>query len=130
MYVEDSFFTLSIVGRWGLVLISLLLGGATLALLWRLIRERSILLRLLLAGALFAIFVWLTPQVYYLYYLVLIDGLSWQIVVAGPPSPFDLMRQLLFQDRANLSYHSRGVLGWTLILLALVQPRLAQLLAR
>lgn len=130
MYADDSLFTLSIAGRWGLVAVSLLLSGSTLALLWRLMRGRLIFIRVVLALVLFAAFVWLTPQFYYLYYLVLIDGLILQSVIALPPSPNDLIRQLFFQERANLSYHSRGVLGWIMILMALLQPRLAQLLAR
>ena len=130
MYAEDSFFTLSVAHRWGLVAISLLLAGLALALLWRLARGRAVLVRLVLALALFAAFVWLTPQIYYFYYLIILDGLAWQIVVAGPPTPDNLFKQLLFQERANLSYHSRGVLGWIMALMALVQPRLAQLLAR
>ncbi|NKB54334.1 MAG: hypothetical protein GKR97_19345 [Rhizobiaceae bacterium] len=130
MYAEDSFFTLSIAGRLGLVAVSLLLSGLTLLLLWYLARGRHLVIRLLLAMIAFSVFVWLSPQLYYLYYLVLFEDLPWQFVIAAPPSPSELGGQLLFQERHNLSYHSRGVLGWIMVVMALLHPRLDQLLAR
>ena len=130
MYAEDSFFTLTVLGRVGLVCVSLILSGVTLAVLWRLANTRNLLVRLTIALVLFYLFVWLSPQFYYLYYIFLLEGLTWQWVIGLPPSLSDMVRLLLFQDNANLSYHSRGALGWLMMLFALLQPRLAQLLAR
>ncbi len=110
--------------------ISMLLSGLTLFLLWQSAKGRHPAIRLMLALILFTIFVWLSPQIYYLYYLVLFEDLPWQIVIARPPTPSELAGQLFFQERHNLSFHSRGVLGWIMFVLALLHPRLVQLLAR
>ena len=130
MYAEDSFFTLTVPGQVGLVCVSLVLSGVILAVLWYLAKPHNWLVRLALAAVLFYLFVWLSPQFYYLYYIFLLEGLPWQLVIGPPPSIADMARLLLFQDSANLSYHSRGALGWLMILVGLLQPRLAQLLAR
>ena len=130
MYAEDSFFTLTVPGRVGLVCVSLILSGVTLAVLWRLAKLLTWPVRLGLALVLFYLFVWLSPQFYYLYYIFLLEGLPWQLVIGAPPSIGDMARLLLFQDSANLSYHSRGALGWLMILVSLLQPRLAQRWAR
>ncbi|EFL88908.1 conserved hypothetical protein [Ahrensia sp. R2A130] len=71
----------------------------------------------------FALFDWLTPQIYYFYYMVLIDNLPLQIVTQMPPSPLKLLHLLTFSERSNLSFHSRGLLGWTLIAGAALQWR-------
>ncbi|MEP1207011.1 MAG: hypothetical protein ABJM29_10115 [Rhizobiaceae bacterium] len=124
MYAEDSFFTLTMTGRLGLVALSALLGGLTLALFLRLSRGQYLVWRLSLALVLFFAFVWLSPQIYYAYYQLLIGDLPWQIVIGSPPTASDLFKQLSFQERHNLSYHSRGALGWLLIVLALFQRRM------
>ncbi|MEO1249264.1 MAG: hypothetical protein AAFW76_05430 [Pseudomonadota bacterium] len=87
MYEGDSFFTLSMGGRVGLLLISFALAAAILALAWRLTHERPLPWRLAIAAVLFYLSVWLSPQIYYLYYLLIFDGLPWQIVVKRPPGP-------------------------------------------
>lgn len=118
MYAEDSFFTLGPVARIGLVGLSLALSAATLFLAWGLGRGRHWGLRLALGvGSLWA-FAWLSPQVYYLYYQVVLDGLPWQIVVKAPPGPAEIIRLLGFSARPTLSDHGKGLLGWALILLA------------
>ncbi|MCK0168793.1 hypothetical protein MWU52_14635 [Jannaschia sp. S6380] len=110
-YADDSFFTLTASGQVGLAVLSLglacLMGLAALRLH-----------RVLWALALFGAFVWLSPQVYYLYYVAIIDGLPWQIVVGRPPGPGTLLRLLTFTGDANLSDHGKGVLGWAMIALA------------
>ncbi|MEN0040319.1 MAG: hypothetical protein AAF764_03175 [Pseudomonadota bacterium] len=69
----------------------------------------------------FALFDWLTPQIYYFYYLGVIGDLPLQVVMDLPPTPTDLLRLLTFNERSNLSFHSRGLLGWALIAIALMQ---------
>ena len=121
-YEGDSFFTLSIAARWGLAGLSILLSGLILALSHWLGRGRSVAVRLGVAGVLFFAFVWLSPQVYYAYYRMIIDGLPAQLVVKGPPGPLDLLRQLGFVAAATLSDHGKGVLGWVLFAMAAMGP--------
>ena len=68
-------------------------------------------------------FVWLSPQVYYVYYLMIFDGLPWQIVVRTPPGPGALVRLLAFQDKASLSAHGQAALGWAMLAAALWRGR-------
>lgn len=118
MYPDDSFFTLSVGGQIGLAALSASLTVFTLFLFWRIAGGRPVAVRLGLALVFFFLFVWLSPQVYYLYYLILFDGLPFQSVLKAPPGPGALLDLLTFQDRATLSAHSKGALGWILILIA------------
>ncbi|MEO0547066.1 MAG: hypothetical protein AAF035_08965 [Pseudomonadota bacterium] len=120
LYDQDSFFTLSVAGRVGLVLLSATMAGLTLWLAWRWSRRKHILLRGLIGFGLFAAFEWLSPQVYYTYYLLLFETLETQWVIGPPPGLGTLFGLLTFTDNANLSFHSRGLLGWAVILLSLV----------
>ena len=110
----DSFFLLSAAGRVGLAGLSALLavaaGAAVLAFKTPVGRIASGLL-------VFWLFLWLTPQVYYLYYQIILDDLPWQIILGPPPSPDALLDQLLFRGPATLSNHAKGVLGWALLAL-------------
>lgn len=113
-YGADSFLTLTMGERVGVAVVSLMIALVLLTLVWRwggLVR----------AVGLFWAFVWFAPQIYYLYYIMIFDGLPWQIVVKSPPGPVDMIRLLTFSDRATLSHHGKGVLGWSLIGLALVR---------
>ena len=72
----------------------------------------------MIAGiAVFWVFLWLSPQVYYLFYQIIFDGLPWQTIVGGPPNPAVLIDIYLFSGPATLAGHAKGVLGWTLFLL-------------
>ena len=75
MYAEDSFHTLSLLGQIGLVALSLFLACLLVLASWRLALRRRAAIRIALALCLLYLFVWLSPQVYYLYYLTLFDGL-------------------------------------------------------
>lgn len=121
MYDGDSFFTLSVWGQVGLAVLSLSLWAATLGLCLR-PPLRSRVLRLARAVALLWAFVWLSPQVYYLYYQAIFDGLPWQIVIRTPPGPGHLLRLLSFTEEASLSRHAQGVLGWSLLALSWRSP--------
>ena len=125
MYAEDSFFTLSMAGRIGLVFLSTALTAAVFLLTGLALRyaRRLPAIKRVLAGVgvvtgLFWVFVWLSPQVYYLYYQVIFDGLPWQIVVGKPPGLGGLIDLLTFTAGETLSDHSKGVLGWVLALYA------------
>jgi hypothetical protein len=119
-YTEDSFHTLTGMEQLGLVGLTLVLSIGLLALGGRL---RGVVW----AFILFWGFVWLSPQVYYLYYQVIFDGLPWQIVVKTPPGPGRILNLLTFQGAGTLSDHGKGVLGWGLIGMALWRRRRARL---
>ena len=125
MYAEDSFYTLSGAGRIGLVLLSVCLSAAVLWLTWHLTTGRKILVRLGLGVLLFAGFVWLSPQAYYAYYLLLFDGLPLQNVIKPPPSPAQLIGLLTFNGPQTLSAHSLGLLGWALFAISVLRPMAA-----
>ncbi|MDW3180464.1 hypothetical protein [Roseobacter sp.] len=112
IYAQDSFFTLSFVGQVGLVLVSVMLAAGTVFLAWRLSRVRSLILRACVAVVLFGAFVWISPQVYYGYYLLIFDGLPLQWVIQDPPSPLFLVKLLAFSVKSDLSHHGQGLLGW------------------
>lgn len=121
MYAEDSFFTLSLAGRVGLVALSMALAAVLFALAHLSFRffdgvppVKRLLARLGVATGLFWAFVWLSPQVYYLYYQAIFDGLPWQIVVGPPPGLGHVVGLLAFAEADTLSDHSKGVLGWAL----------------
>lgn len=116
MYAEDSFFTLTMIGRIGLIAVSACLTLLVFWLNWRLARRRIWPLRLLIAASTFVGFLWLAPQVYYTYYIFLLDGLEWQNVVGHPPTAGEISSLLTFQARPNLSFHAQGLLGWALVL--------------
>lgn len=123
MYDQDSFFDLSLWERIGLLCIS-----ATLAVLF--ILAARVLLRRLpvwarIAGALAMlwIFVWVSPQVYYTYYRMIIPDLPLQWVIWPPPGLVEALQMLIFQGPQNLSAHSQGLLGWALIAAAIFKRR-------
>jgi len=122
-YTEDSFFTLSVSGQMGLLVISATLAAFWLWLVWRWSVSRPFWQRMLIAIVAFALFDWLTPQIYYFYYMLLIDSLPLQVVIKLPPSPLEMLRLLTFGERSNLSFHSRGLLGWALIAIAALRHR-------
>ena len=99
-------------------MVSLVLTLLTLGLVWRLMRGQPWFVRFAIAVALFIAFVWLSPQVYYTYYLMLFEGLPWQVVVKSLPDPLRLLKLITFSGPASLSAHSQGVLGWALLTMA------------
>jgi len=120
MYDGDSFYTLSGFGQTGLVILSV---AMTWVLLWTaatIMRRLPLPFCVALACVFFYGFVWLSPQVYYTYYMTLFEGLPWQVVVQDAPSFNRLFKLLTFQGRTTLSAHSQGVLGWLLISVAFV----------
>ena len=114
MYVSDSFFILSAAGQAGLAGLSALLAGlAGMGVL----AYRGLAMRLVAGLAVFWVFLWLSPQIYYLYYQLILDDLPWQLIVGAPPSPDALLDRLLFRGPATLSNHAKGALGWALLAL-------------
>ena len=116
MYAQDSFFTLSPAGQAGLAAVSLGLAGLAVWGAFVFARRQRWPLRLAVALIVFWNFLWLSPQIYYIYYWLIIEGLPLQWVLGAPPSPATILRLLTFGADATLSAHGQGVLGWALIL--------------
>lgn len=119
MYEGDSFFTLSMWGQAGLVIISLILALIWLSVEWRFAR---FLWGFVLAALLFYAFVYVSPQVYYSYYQVIIGGLPEQWVIS-PPTLTHMGELLSFRAGNSLSAHAQGALGWSLFAVALIRFR-------
>ena len=124
MYQQDSFFDLSPLGRVGLVCISTTLFLVVLAAAFFLLRNRQVWARFTGALVLFWLFVWVSPQIYYQYYRLLIEDLPLQWVIWPPRPPSEALSLLFFQGPHNMSAHSQGGLGWSLILVQLLNGSL------
>lgn len=123
LYAEDSFFTLGLGGRIGLVFVSALLAaGCVWFVIW-FVHGLGRPVRCLIALAVFYLFVWLSPQFYYMYYLLIFDGLPLQWVIQSPPSWRKIIGLVSFTDRSTLTAHGQGVLWWVLVLVALLRRR-------
>ena len=114
MYRDDSLFTLGLVEAAGLLGVSGLLVLGVLALARRL-RRGGLGRRVAAAAGLFWVFLWLSPQVYYAYYQLILEGLPVQIVIGWPPGAETVLRRLAFAGPATLAAHGQGVLGWVLV---------------
>ena len=121
MYDGDSFFTLSLWGRAGLVALSTALGLIWIWFAFLLRRLPRISAAVGTFGLLWC-FASLSPQLYYAYYRLLFDGLPQQWVVQMAAPSF-LWESLTFTGRATLSAHSFGALGWAMLAIAVLWPR-------
>jgi hypothetical protein len=123
MYDGDSFFSLTMAARFGLVLLSFGLAALTAAAFIEITCHMAWPVRLLLAPVFLWVFVWLSPQVFYLYYMALFDHLPLHNVVQSPPRPSQIMHLLSFAGKATLPQHATGLLGWGLTVLAVLGER-------
>jgi len=127
IYPGDSFWTLGLAERAGLAALSLALAAGLLLAARVLHRRcgrgwRGFALRLLASLALYWLFLWLSPQIYYTYFRAIIPGLPDQIVIGSPPGPGRLAGLLAFSPpRPSLAEHARAALGWALIALAFLR---------
>ncbi|MGI9409803.1 MAG: hypothetical protein ACR2OV_07000 [Hyphomicrobiaceae bacterium] len=119
MYAEDSFFTLTKSGQIGLLVLSFVLSVAMIGVIYLLTRRLPRLAALGMAILGFWAFDWLSPQIYYFYYMTQFDGLPIQSVIRSPTSPQKLLWLIVFQDEPTLSAHGRGLLAWALIVVAI-----------
>lgn len=126
MYENDSFLTLSIAERIGLLCVTLVLSVVLIWLFWLTIKRLNIWLRPLLALLFLYVFIWLSPQIYYLYYLVIFDFLDFKNVIHPPFNPLTLLKLLTFTESGKLADHGKGVLGWILIILSFLKPKPAR----
>ena len=123
MYEGDSFFTLCVAGQIGLLIVSLLMAAAALGVTRLMTFHRPLILRPFIWAVLFISFIWLSPQGYYTYYRLIFDGLPAQSVIQAPPRPEELLAFLTFTGDATLSAHSVGVLGWLMLVVAMLPRR-------
>jgi len=126
MYEFDSFFSLYPWERAGRVVLSLVFAAVCVAAVrWG---SRGLVwpFRLVVAVAVFWGFVWVSPQGCYAYYLLLFDDLTARWVIREVPSPAEMWGHLTFSGRSTLSSHTKGLLGWALILAALLRRGVAR----
>lgn len=123
MYDGDTFFILTITTRIGLVLLSMALAALTAATFIKISCSLAWPARLSLALVFFWVFVWLSPQAFYLYYTAVLEHLPLHNVVQSPPGPGDIFSLLSFTAKSDLSHHAQGLLGWGLIALACLGER-------
>jgi hypothetical protein len=123
MYENDSFLTLSIIEHIGLLSVTLVLSIALIWLFWKTIYWVNVWLRPFFALMFLYLFIWLSPQIYYLYYLVIFDFLDFKNVIHSPFNPLTLFNLLTFTESGKLADHGKGVLGWILIALSFLHLR-------
>ena len=121
MYSEDSLFTLTPPQILGVLGIAIGLGALFLWLVVRMARGPWPLR--LLVGLLAALaFDWLSPQVFYEYYRLILPDLPQQIVV-GPVDVMEFSRVITFRDTPSLSTHGRGVFYAILVIVSVFATR-------
>jgi len=123
MYADDSIHTLSTTQQIGLCFISLALLCMMVLLSLKLFKNKPVIVRIIIAIGLFYLFIWLSPQLYYAYYLLIFMDLPIQLVIKAPPGIGPLVKILTLQNSVTLSNHSLAFLGWALISLALMKQR-------
>lgn len=123
MYSQDSFHTLTGVQQIGLGTLSLLLFSLCFYICFQFTKSRSLPINLVIFCTIFFLYVWLSPQIYYMYYMLIFDSLPMQIVIHAPPTPWSLIKLLSFQEKASLSNHSKAILGWVLIAVINIQRK-------
>lgn len=121
-YHEDSLLTLDGAGIAGVLVIAAVLALIAVLATWRLARRQILVIRMVVAVMVFAIFEWLSPQAFYAFYQTIFDGLPSQWVARFPTLP-GLLEVIGFQSRPSLSSHGRGVLFWLLLIVALLAGR-------
>ncbi|AXI48656.1 hypothetical protein C1J03_23230 [Sulfitobacter sp. SK012] len=118
MYAEDSFYTLSLAQRMGLLTLTAVLILLVLGIAIAVMRKKRGTVRLATATLLFSLFAWVSPQAYYAYYQMIFDGLPAQIVIGAPPTLDALLGIVTFTGPGTLSAHGLGALFWALVWLA------------
>lgn len=118
MYSQDSFFDLSTRGQVGLALLSLILFVLMVYLTRRGLYRFPFWARMSGAMILFWLFVWVSPQIFYMYYRMIIPDLPLQWVIWPLRDPVKPLQMLLFSYQSTLSSHGQGILGWAIILAA------------
>ena len=121
MYGNDTFFNLTVPGQIGLAVLSAVLCILTIGLFLKISSRFGTLVKVLIAIVFLWAFTWCSPQVYYAYYWLIIDGLPVQLILQNPPGPVEIIRLLTFTADQNLSDHSKGLLFWLMVAAAMWQ---------
>lgn len=114
MYAQDSLFTLQPLAQLGVLALAFILSSLTIWTVWR-VAPRFGWVAPLIAVALFWIYTWVSPQVFYQYFHLIFDGLPHQWVIWPPPGPARIFELVTFTGRPSLSAHGHGGLAWALI---------------
>ena len=123
MCANDSIHTITVIQQIGLGFISLTLLSMMIFLSLKLFRNKPMIVRIMVAIGLFYLFVWLSPQLYYAYYILIFEDLPIQLVIKAPPGIWPLVKILTLQNNTRLSDHSLAFLDWVLISLALLKQK-------
>jgi hypothetical protein len=123
MYANGSIHTLTVIQQIGLSFISLTLLSMMIFLSLKLFKNKPMLVRIMVVIGFFYLFVWLSPQLYYAYYILIFEDLPIQLVIKAPPGVGPLVKILTLQNNTRLSDHSLAFLGWVLISLALLKRK-------
>jgi hypothetical protein len=73
MYANGSIHTLTVIQQIGLSFISLTLLSMMIFLSLKLFKNKSMIVRIMVAISLLYLFVWLSPQLYYAYYILIFE---------------------------------------------------------
>lgn len=115
MYLQDSFFDLSQWGRIGLVCISTFLFLSVFVITAKLLAKKPVWVKISGSLFIFWLFVWVSPQIYYMYYRTIFEDLPLQWVIWPIERSKVALEYLIFQGPQNLSAHSQALMGWALI---------------
>ena len=125
MFESDSYFVLPLWAAAGLAIVSAVFAFLTLYSANHVHRRCpkwstgiAIALHSALALLVFWLFIWLSPQGYYAYYIAIIESLIWHNVIDWPPAPSDLILLVTFTGARTLAEISQGILAWLLIVQA------------
>lgn len=121
MYAEDALFTLTNLQITGVLTIATCLGAVFVGLVI-LIARGAWPMRLFVGSLAALAFEWLSPQVFYEYYRVIIPNLPRQSVL-GAPDLVGFLNVISFRDTASLSAHGRGVFYLFLLIVSLCATR-------
>jgi len=121
MYENDTFYHLSLLDRAGLVFLSVILFSIIAYLSIKLTSNLKLPAKIISALFIFWLFVWVSPQIYYFYYLLIFENLPLQVVIQAPPDPFEIFQIISFTGKPDLSAHSKGIFFWLIMLLMLIQ---------
>lgn len=137
-YPGDSIYTLGLFKAIALACLTTVLLLCTAYSSWRItniilqrikvttpVAAMAALLNGLLAMILYWILLSVVPQLYYMIYLQIFPNLPAQLVVKNLLSSESFFAVLFFLERASLSNHAAGLLGWVLFVNAVTQWRSA-----
>lgn len=119
MYDGDIFLALTSSGQWAVAALSAVLAFLAVVAVRLTRRHVSAAAAPAIGVVYWWLFLWLTPQLYYLLYMLLIEGLPFRLMVLWPPGAGRLLELLLFRSQVSLADHALGALGWAMLLASL-----------